>query len=165
VEVDWRGYYGGEVRRREPLPTYPFERQRYWIETRKNARAAATAEQKRGPEDWFYAPAWKQSATPLPPRLGELAAERQRWLLFAHEQDGFGAALAKRLREEGQDVFLVTPAERFTALGERRFALAPEDRAGFDALLGELRGRGQTPHRVVHLWSLYGGAEAREDFD
>jgi len=31
VEVDWNSYYGGEKRARLPLPTYPFERQSYWI--------------------------------------------------------------------------------------------------------------------------------------
>jgi acyl transferase domain-containing protein len=32
VEVDWKSYHHGMARRRVPLPTYPFERQRYWIE-------------------------------------------------------------------------------------------------------------------------------------
>jgi phthiocerol/phenolphthiocerol synthesis type-I polyketide synthase E len=32
VEVDWSGFYKDERRHRIPLPTYPFERQRYWIE-------------------------------------------------------------------------------------------------------------------------------------
>ncbi len=31
--VDWQQVHGGEPRRRLPLPTYPFERQRYWIDT------------------------------------------------------------------------------------------------------------------------------------
>jgi phthiocerol/phenolphthiocerol synthesis type-I polyketide synthase E len=32
VEVDWSGFWHGERRLRVPLPTYPFERRRYWIE-------------------------------------------------------------------------------------------------------------------------------------
>ncbi|RKH21368.1 acyltransferase domain-containing protein [Corallococcus sp. CA047B] len=32
VEPDWKRYHRGESRRRMPLPTYPFERRRYWIE-------------------------------------------------------------------------------------------------------------------------------------
>lgn len=31
-KVDWNKFYNGEKRHRIPLPTYPFERQRYWIE-------------------------------------------------------------------------------------------------------------------------------------
>ena len=29
--IDWAAFHDGEQRRRVPLPTYPFERQRYWI--------------------------------------------------------------------------------------------------------------------------------------
>jgi amino acid adenylation domain-containing protein len=30
--VDWQAFYAGQGRRRVPLPTYPFERRRHWIE-------------------------------------------------------------------------------------------------------------------------------------
>ncbi len=32
VEIDWTGFYAGQQRRRVPLPAYPFERRRYWID-------------------------------------------------------------------------------------------------------------------------------------
>ena len=32
IEVDWSEFYKDERRHRLPLPTYPFERQRYWVE-------------------------------------------------------------------------------------------------------------------------------------
>lgn len=35
VKVDWPKFYAEEVRYRVPLPTYPFERQRYWMEAPK----------------------------------------------------------------------------------------------------------------------------------
>lgn len=31
IDVDWAKYYANEKRSRVPLPTYPFERQRYWV--------------------------------------------------------------------------------------------------------------------------------------
>ncbi|HEY0781315.1 MAG TPA: condensation domain-containing protein, partial [Thermoanaerobaculia bacterium] len=40
-KVDWAGFRGSERRRRVPLPTYPFERQRYWIEARETEARAA----------------------------------------------------------------------------------------------------------------------------
>jgi len=36
--IDWVGFYACEQRRRAQLPTYPFERKRYWIEPRKPGR-------------------------------------------------------------------------------------------------------------------------------
>jgi amino acid adenylation domain-containing protein len=35
AEPDWTGFYRQERRRRIPLPTYPFERKRFWIEPRR----------------------------------------------------------------------------------------------------------------------------------
>ncbi|HEX5705949.1 MAG TPA: hypothetical protein VFX96_01540, partial [Pyrinomonadaceae bacterium] len=32
VELDWQGLHAGERRQRVPLPTYPFERKRYWFD-------------------------------------------------------------------------------------------------------------------------------------
>jgi acyl transferase domain-containing protein len=42
VDVDWDGFNSRQRRRRVPLPTYPFERRRYWI----NAQPAATQPQE-----------------------------------------------------------------------------------------------------------------------
>src|SRR5207249_9744904 len=66
VEIDWRAYHDGEARSRVVLPTYPFERQRYWIEAVPDAAASGAG--RAGPErkpdiaDWFYLPSWKRSA-------------------------------------------------------------------------------------------------------
>jgi phthiocerol/phenolphthiocerol synthesis type-I polyketide synthase E len=32
--IDWAGYHAGQRRRRVSLPAYPFERQRFWVESR-----------------------------------------------------------------------------------------------------------------------------------
>lgn len=41
ISVDWSGFYGKERRERVPLPTYPFERQRYWIEAQRQRYEAS----------------------------------------------------------------------------------------------------------------------------
>jgi amino acid adenylation domain-containing protein len=38
--VDWAAYHAGEQRHRLPLPTYPFERRRYWVELPRDAERA-----------------------------------------------------------------------------------------------------------------------------
>src|SRR6185369_8802006 len=66
VEVSWKAVHG-RGRRRVPLPPYPFERQRYWIDP-VAAAAAAPGERGKEPEiaDWFFLPSWRRS---LPPPL------------------------------------------------------------------------------------------------
>ena len=48
ASVDWAAFHGKEARRRIPLPTYPFERKRYWID----APAAAAAASNPGAAAW-----------------------------------------------------------------------------------------------------------------
>ncbi len=45
VQVDWSGFYTNRRRYRIPLPTYPFERQRYWISPEKQINYRPTSEQ------------------------------------------------------------------------------------------------------------------------
>jgi len=42
IQVDWSGFYAHERRHRLPLPTYPFDRTRHWIDTGKSVRADAS---------------------------------------------------------------------------------------------------------------------------
>ncbi|HWA28156.1 MAG TPA: type I polyketide synthase, partial [Lacunisphaera sp.] len=54
-KVDWAGLHAGRRRCRVPLPTYPFERQRYWIDKRPENRPASSnpAGKKADISDWF----------------------------------------------------------------------------------------------------------------
>lgn len=64
VPVDWSGFYTAECRRRVPLPTYPFERERFWIEPATAATGPATT-QGAAHE---HRPALKEHALSLHPR-------------------------------------------------------------------------------------------------
>jgi acyl transferase domain-containing protein/acyl carrier protein len=45
--VDWSGFDKDYFRLRLPLPTYPFQRQRYWVETTKQARGLLSLSQRK----------------------------------------------------------------------------------------------------------------------
>ncbi|MHB8519307.1 MAG: hybrid non-ribosomal peptide synthetase/type I polyketide synthase [Limisphaerales bacterium] len=62
LRVDWPGFYAHEHRRRVHVPAYPFERQRYWIES---ARAAASREPRPAPSP--SGPAEAHSGLPSAP--------------------------------------------------------------------------------------------------
>lgn len=147
INVNWKQFYDGERRRRVPLPSYPFERQRYWVEFNNaqhvrvpqpaNARANEIA-------DWFYVPTWK------PARLANAAAqEKECWLIFADE-DGFAASMSKRLEQQGADVFTVRMGEEFERVDEWTFIINPGRSEQYDAVLGALG----APQTVVHCWSI-----------
>src|SRR5262249_9410762 len=61
ANVNWSAVQRGWQCRRVPLPTYPFARERYWIEPQREARSRGVAEGKRSDiADWFYLPSWKR---------------------------------------------------------------------------------------------------------
>ena len=70
---DWTGFARHERRRRVPLPTYPFERRRYFVDAPPAGAepAAGTAAgrslARREIDDWLYVPVWERTAAPEAP--------------------------------------------------------------------------------------------------
>ena len=161
VEVDWRGFHAHERRRRLALPTYPFERRRFWIEPGETTPLAPGAERPPGRADlasWFYAPLWQQALPPT--RAAARAPAGERWLLLL-DPGSLGAQLAVRLRERQAQVVTVRAGERFAEGAEGGFELRPGAPADYAALLARLEERGLLPQRIVHLFCVTG--EAREE--
>ena len=162
--VDWEGFHSGERRRRVPLPTYPFERRRYWIERpRQGATPAAVAPAAAAPArkepdlaDWFYVPSWRQAPLGAEPWSAALAGSS--WLLLAGE-DGLGDALAARLAGAGAHVAIARAGSGLSLAGDS-FTLDPRAPEHYRAVLAELERRGRAARNVVDLWSAGPGERA-----
>ncbi len=153
VRVDWAAFHAGEKRQRLVLPTYPFARQRCWIEPgEKQAAAAQPLAKIADPLQWFYLPVWKQAALPQPPDSENLPRERRHWLLLL-DPCGVGSLLARRLEQMGQEVWTVQAGGQFATLGERTLAIEPQP-VDFKRLLAEMAEQGSRPDHVVFLWGV-----------
>jgi acyl transferase domain-containing protein len=158
ARIDWTGFYADETRRRMPLPTYPFERRRYWVGWQKPATGQAAPDDalSKRPDvaDWFYLPFWKPSVPPFVPDANAAAAARSSlWLIF-EDEGGFGAQVAEQLKERGGEVLTVTSGERFERLDNQGYTIniaQPED---YEALMLDLKSHGQTPVAAVHCLSI-----------
>ncbi|MGZ9153224.1 MAG: SDR family NAD(P)-dependent oxidoreductase [Candidatus Binatia bacterium] len=157
VRLDWVGFYGTERRHRLPLPTYPFERQRYWVEAplesgALQARAGARVK-KLDIADWFYVPSWKRSVSPQILQGESLAQHRRSWLVFVDDCD-LGVRLAERLEASGQNVIRVEPGVIFSRIDQNRYAINPRSQSDYFDLIKSLAGGRNVPDRIVHLWSV-----------
>ncbi|WP_181008754.1 type I polyketide synthase, partial [Streptomyces sp. SM12] len=193
VELDWAAYHGrgaatagahrGVQPRRVPLPTYPFQRQRYWIEPTPlfASGAPATAAPDALPEGptsfedldrvprlpeekWLWQPVWRQTAAPAPD-----GAQPAHWLVYA---DGEAAekvlAALRAAAGPGARVSAVRPGTAFTAGpdgGQLGYTVRPGDHADAQAMLRDLRGRGLELERVVHLWTLQESGDGADPAD
>ncbi|MEO1086206.1 MAG: acyltransferase domain-containing protein, partial [Acidobacteriota bacterium] len=156
VDIEWGAYYGDERRLRVPLPTYPFERERFWIEPGEG-RASTPVDTGKSADlsTWPHVLGWERRA-PLP-AAADLTIGDGPWLLF---DDGeWGRALAGRLAAEGVDLVRVTAGPSFVAGEGGHYTLRPGIRADYDTLIRELAAAGRAPRRVVHCWGIVDGDE------
>jgi acyl transferase domain-containing protein len=158
AEVNWRQLHGDEERRRVSLPTYPFERQRFWVEYQPETGSAASSLQsaqgkKPDVADWFYLPSWKRSVPAELLRERELASEQLCWLVFMDECN-VGAQVARRLLQAGQTVLIVKAGQQFTKQGEHEYTISPAESGDYRTLFEELRATGKLPERILHFWSV-----------
>ena len=172
VGVDWHALHAtpasgaapgeGWVPGRVPLPTYPFERQEYWLEADLTGFATATPDfdendptsvmtaLPRLPDTrWINVPVWRQATR------RKARAEASCWLVFteAGRADTLAAALCDHVAAAGGQVVLARHGEEFGS-GPGGLVLRPGSTADITAALRELTARGLAPQRVVHLWTV-----------
>ena len=158
ASVSWAGFYARERRRRVPLPTYPFERQRYWIGPVEEAAgdvAVRTPAKPRDVTNWFYVPRWEKRTQ----AAGGPNRQRKRWLVFSDGE--VGSQMIERLERDGHDVRSVVAGERFAGLnGDRCYAIRPDERADYELLIKRLRANWGVPDYVAHFWTATSAPDA-----
>jgi acyl transferase domain-containing protein len=162
AQINWTAYYRNEKRRRIPLPTYPFERQRYWLEQttpgRRETEPAPDPVARQPLTGWFYRAAW-ESTPPTPSFTPESGG---RWLILSDGHE-LGPALAQRLQVANQEVVTAIAGQEYRQQDELTFAINPGQQRDYDSLLAALASAGRLPDHVVHLWML-AGPEAEISF-
>ncbi len=162
VKVDWTEFHRHEERRRVLLPTYPFERQKYWIETMdqvkpvevfENSNNESFDEKEADIADWFYVPSWKRTILPEIALVDDLLQKRMTWLVFIDEY-GVGTEISKKLKKAHQDVITVSIQKEFGHSKENEYALNPAHHEHYDVLLKELQSKSKSPDRIVHCWNV-----------
>lgn len=173
ARIDWRGFHDGEKRRIVSLPTYPFERQRFWIgplDLNGDAEAkpavpvtavAGTAATVSVPTpaqpvkaqtdlaDWFFVPNWKRAISAIASNGN--ANKTGSWLVF-QDSGELGEQLVQHLRNTGQKVNTVVCGDRFDQ-SDGKYQIRIGEKSDYGDLIKALRARGDLPGQVLHLWS------------
>jgi acyl transferase domain-containing protein len=150
--VDWYAVHGGARRCRVPLPTYPFERQRYWIDPDVTEAAQVPTEPQEAalpPKRSGHIPVWRHRRLDAPPAG---TTEPGVWLVFTRG-DGPTELLTDQLAARGALTIRVGPGGEFADLGNGRFQVDPGGRADYDELVRAVASRYGAPNAVLHGWT------------
>jgi amino acid adenylation domain-containing protein len=159
VDIDWKQLYSKEKKYRIPLPSYPFEGERYWIESGSSGTkpgapvSPSPLEKKPGIKNWFYIPSWKR-ARPLASNKREIPTNST-WLVFVNENK-LGSRMVSKLEKEAQRVIVVKAAAEFQKTNNHMYTINPSQSNHYDLLFGTLKEEVNIPDRILHLWGVTG---------
>ncbi|WGF87884.1 beta-ketoacyl synthase N-terminal-like domain-containing protein [Marinivivus vitaminiproducens] len=147
LDVDWHRLHPAGTRRRVGLPSYPFERQSYWIGPAADVEVEAEpSERSADPAEWFHQPVWERR-----PLSG--AGTFGRWLVLGQKalQPALGGLPA------GADVVWVEAGETFAG-EDGRYVIDPLRDEHYRMLLDHLATEGWRPDQIVLGFGLEAGA-------
>jgi len=155
--VDWGAFHRLETRRRVSLPSYPFERARYWIgpPVRPSSKREADARDISG---WFYEPVWRP--TDPPERRTEPGDDL---VLVLDEGEGLGDAVRAGLHTAGAAAVAVRRGDRFAALTDDGYQVCPGRAEDFDALAAALADGGARLAGIIDCWAAAAPGETDVD--
>ena len=145
IDPDWAAVHDGKTLRRVPLPTYPFQREKYLAEVKAGPGLSPVGQGPgRLPDtEWLRLPTWRRA---LPPPQAP-ARGAGPWLLFASDTP-LAQAISERL--EGR-VYRVAPGDGYRRMGDN-FMVNPRSPRDFAALVAEVFTEGP-PRAAIHTWS------------
>ncbi|GGZ16186.1 polyketide synthase [Streptomyces inusitatus] len=142
TEPDWSVCGPGDPRRAE-LPTYPFQRERFWIDRSSEEEVELSRrlmDREKEPGKWFYMPSWRRTAS-----AGRLTGARRldslkSVLLITDgsgETDGIVARVTEGLSVRGIACVEFAGAGQYLRRSESRVELAIDDAAQLSLALDE----------------------------
>jgi acyl transferase domain-containing protein len=164
LPVNWLALYRAKTTRRLSLPTYPFERQRYWL----NAHPTAT-DQEMEPNTvspsavQLYELTWKVSQDGSQSAANKGSFE-DHWLVLSDDL-GVGRALQELLQNHNQSVIFVAADPKFTSTGVNSYTVRPSSDRDMQCVLEHLNSAGIRKLKVVHLWQLTEVTQAAEQLE
>ena len=144
VKIDWHYFNQNRTRARLPLPTYPFERQRFWISPSASLDNVTTYE-KQPYAQWFYEQTWKrvsfQKTYPEQPCA---------WIILQDEL-GMGASIQQYLLDHQPSVFTVSCSDRFKHSSKYAYQMDVANREHYQLLLQSILPGIDLPLYVINL--------------
>ena len=175
---DWQSLHHHRSCERVPLPTYPFEHKKYWVDAlpldRKIKGSESISHQassssshsslleipRKNPDlsKWFYVPDWKKNPVISSNSTQQLDVPT---LIIISDETLIQSSLFK----EFKDVIFVKSGAEFRKIDTRHFEIALAHRPDYETLFNALDQQDWRPHRIIHTTNLEPFKDAPPDAD
>ena len=161
VNLNWTAAYAEEQRRRLSLPTYPFERQRFWYDESLEENVLAKRDLHLVPvpvtpqttkHRYFYLPNWERQ-----PRIFT-SPQRQTGhvstCLIFRDDYGIADGIAERFTSAGCKVIMVEKNTEYKEHVDDVFFINPGIDEQYQMLLEDLYRRYGAIDKIIHCWGM-----------
>ena len=148
MSIDWQQVYQGQpCQKLWGLPSYPFQRQRYWLDEAKSLNDYRQTQQP----DYFYQTQWRLKPRSSPNGGQDSPKTTGKWLIFA-DHDGLATAVIEALARSNQSYHLVYPVgcQISQQPSDTVSVVDPQQPEEIERLLQKI---GKFDH-ILYLWGL-----------
>jgi acyl transferase domain-containing protein/acyl-CoA synthetase (AMP-forming)/AMP-acid ligase II/pimeloyl-ACP methyl ester carboxylesterase/acyl carrier protein len=158
LDIDWQGFDRDYQRQKiNDLPTYPFQRERYWLEINSQAKNTETA--KLLPQQnivdrslYFYQIDWQ--AKDLSSEFDRIETKKDCWLIFA-DRHGLARSLGSKLEKNKQEYILVTDGDNYN-WQNINVSIDSNNKEDWQSLFHKIESINyrKSISKIVYLWNL-----------
>ena len=131
-----------------PLPTYPFEPKRHWVEPRVAAPPTEPVfHRSEDVDDWLFSPTWTRDSS----AFNEVSNLSGAWLVSAR-RGTLANSVVTQLRAAGADPILLEPGDNPRNIDTTHFQVRPREAEDIAAVVDQLRSRGRV-EGAIYIWN------------
>jgi acyl transferase domain-containing protein/NAD(P)-dependent dehydrogenase (short-subunit alcohol dehydrogenase family) len=155
VKIGWEKLPAQNPRRKIPLPTYPFERQNFWLSPAPPVAEVRSIEPNPGPLEfnrWFHVPSWERTASveASPANLSGI-----HWIIFSDRQ-GNDHGFREALTQSSATVEFVRFGKAWENRGDGSTEIDPRRFEDYLHVFRKIKDARCTGIHIVHLGCLGG---------
>lgn len=154
AKIDWSIIHDGENVGRISLPTYPFDKKKYWVEQGSFNQQTVGQSPKLdrfNPYNWTYLPSWKKSMCMIFKQ--ESLPVSEPWIVFTGNND-FDKKLICLLKKYGVKVIEVSKGISFCQENSFSYKINYKDKNDYFLLWNKITEQDMQPVQFVHLWGI-----------
>ncbi|MFV0821631.1 KR domain-containing protein [Tatlockia micdadei] len=140
-QADWSLIYGEAKLRRVPLPTYPFEKQSFWIHPSPKDKTSSS-------KPLIYQPYWE-----LAELVDTSSSGNGNWLIFT-DRLGVSKKIILHLQNLKNNIIEIKTGKKFRSINSSSYEINPSSKEDYQKLFDCLGKEKAMPDKILYCWGI-----------